>query len=352
MKTYDISLRNFSQDLCEFSTGRYEGKCDFPEEEYFEELSAGNWGFIDKYGKIVIEPQYVFTSGFGHIEDRAFVAKVIDGETLWGLIDEKGREIIPCMYSELSTHSGTAVNFRKTKHGKFGIMDFDGNVIMEPRYSGIYEYDKKHGLIAYFVDWDKGHQVGVARVDNGEVIIPDKYCYISFEDNYIECEMDFRDEDGNLYDYYDYDGNKLPGEKCIGGWSCDGGYGKWNSDHKCGAVDKDNNVIVPFIFEESSHIDYYLRGFVVTGKKGKYGVTTRDGKTILSENYRGITIKNDFIIALCEKDGSWEVIDELYTLDGTPIFTDIYRRVYIDGDKLTRETPFGIEHYKIIRKDY
>ena len=346
---YDISLRNFSQDLCEFSTGRYEGKYGFPDEEYFEELSAGNWGFVDKHGKIVIEPQYVFTSGFGYSENRAFVAKAIDGKILWGLIDEKGNEIIPCVYNELSTHSGTAVNFRKTEHGKFGIMNFDGNVIMEPRYSGIYEYDQKHGLIAYFTDWDKGHQVGVARVGSGEVIIPNKYCYVGFEDNYIECEMDFHDEDGNLYDYYDYDGNKLPSEKCINGWSCDGGYGKWNSDHKCGAVDKDNNIIVPFVFDESSHVDYYLRGFVVTGKKGNYGVTTRDGKTILPEKYRGITIKNDFIIASCENDNSWNLIDELYTLDGTPLFSDIYRRVYINGDKLTRETPLGIEHYRIIK---
>ena len=87
----------------------------------------------------------------------------------------------------------------------------------------------------------------------------------------------------------------------------------------------------------------------MTGKKGNYGVTTRDGKTILPEKYRGITIKNDFIIASCENDNSWNLIDELYTLDGTPIFSDIYRRVYIDGDKLTRETPLGIEHYRIIK---
>ena len=160
-----------------------------------------------------------------------------------------------------------------------------------------------------------------------------------------------KDEDGNINEYYDYDGNKISNETCIHRWKCEGGYGSWNKDQKCGAVDKDNNIIVPFDFYESCHIDYFLRGFVVTGKKGKYGVTTRDGKVLLPEKYQRITIEKDFIIATYNNENNWNVIDELYTLDGTPVFTDTYRRVCIDGDKFTRETPFGLEHYKIAHKN-
>ena len=70
---------------------------------------------------------------------------------------------------------------------------------------------------------------------------------------------------------------------------------------------------------------------------------------MLAEKYRDITIKDDFIIASYRNDANWDIIDELYLLDGTPVFTDIYRRVSIDGDKLTRETPLGLEHYRIVR---
>ncbi len=349
---HKISLGCFRQGLCEFSTGEYKGSYTYPEEECFDDLSAGKWGFIDQYGKIVIKPQYVFTSGFGHGENRAFVAKVVHGKTRWGLIDEKGNEIIPCIYPNLATHSGTAVNFQVTEHGKYGIMDFDGHVIMEPRYNGIYAYDEKHGLVAYVTDLDEECQIGVARVDNGEDIIPARYGYIGFEENYIECEKDFRDEDGSLYDYYDYDGNRLPADQCHYKWKCDGGYASWNAEHKCGAVDEDNCIIVPFIFNERAHVDYYLRGFVVTGKKGKFGLATRDGKDMLPQRYRQITIEEDFIIASYRNDANWDIVDELYTLDGTPVFTDIYRRVNINGDWVTRETPLGVEHFRIIRKHH
>lgn len=346
---YDIDFRNFSGDLCEFSTGKYEGTYTYPDEEYFDELSAGNWGFVDKYGKIVIEPQYVFTTGFRHYENRAFVAKDVGGKTLWGLIDEKGNEVIPCIYPNLGTHSGTAVNFQRTEHGDYGIMDFDGNIIMEPRYDSIYEYDEKHGLIAFFLDWSEGHHVGIARVSDGEIIIPAKYGYIGFEDNYIECEKEYWTDTETMCDYYDYEGNLLPHDSCKHSWKCEGGYGSWNSQHKCGAVDENNNIIVPFIFEDSSHIGYYQSGYVVTGTKRKFGLSTREGKVMLAEKYRDITIKDDFIIASYRNDANWDIIDELYLLDGTPVFTDTYRRVSIDGDKLTRETPLGLEHYRIVR---
>jgi hypothetical protein len=221
---------------------------------------------------------------------------------------------------------------------------------MEPRYDSIYEYDEKHGLIAFFLDWSEGHHVGVARISDGEIIVPAQYCYIGFEDNYIECEKDFRGDDGILYNYYDYQGNKLPDDSYKHSWKCDGGYGSWNSEHKCGAVDENNNVIVPFIFEDSSHINYYQRGFVVTGTKGKFGLSARDGKVILPERYRDITIKDDFIIASRRNDANWNIIDELYLLDGTPVFTDVYRKISINGDQVTRETPRGVEHYRIVRK--
>ena len=327
----------------------YEGPYTYPDEEYFDELSAGHWGFIDKYGKVVIEPQYVFTTGFRHYENRAFVAKDVGGKTLWGLIDEKGNEVIPCIYPNLGTHSGTAVNFQRSEHGDYGIMDFDGNIIMEPRYDSIYEYDEKHGLIAFFLDWSEGHHVGIARVSDGEIIIPAKYGYIGFEDNYIECEKEYWTDTETMCDYYDYEGNLLPNDSCKHSWKCEGGYGSWNSQHKCGAVDENNNIIVPFIFEDSSHIGYYQRGYIVTGTKGKFGLSTRNGKVMLAEKYRDITLKDDFIIASYRNDANWDIIDELYLLDGTPVFTDTYRRVSIDGDKLTRETPLGLEHYRIVR---
>jgi len=337
---YNIRTDRCSEGLCEFSVKKHEGKVTYPEEEYFDELSAGLWGFMDASGKVVIEPQYVFTSGFGYIENRAFVAKIADGETLWGLIDEKGAEILPCIYPNLATHGGTAVNFQREKHGKYGIMDFNGNILMEPRYGSIQEYNSEHGLIAAGDEWNRN---GVARVSDGKVIVPFEYEYIGFEKGYIECESLF-----GATDCYDYDGNKLPSDFNSHRWERNGKFCMWKG-LKCGVVDEDGAVILPFIFEECAHIDYYERGYLITGTKGKRGVSTLDGTVILPEKYTDIVLKDEFIIASYRTEGNWNVRDELFLIDGTPVFDDLYRRVYIDGDTLTRETPLGREHYRIKR---
>ena len=120
---YELDTDDFDTDLCPFCAERYDGKVEFPEEEYFEDLHAGNWGYINKFGKIVIEPQYIFATGFYMIENRAFVAKLVNGEPLWGVIDNYGNEIIPCIYPNLATHRGTAINFQRERNGKYGIME-------------------------------------------------------------------------------------------------------------------------------------------------------------------------------------------------------------------------------------
>jgi len=337
---YKIDIDYFCKGLCAFSVKEHHGKVDYPEEEYFEDLSPGLWGFIDKWGKVVIEPQYVFTTGFGYEQKRAFVAKIVNGETLWGLIDEKGNEVIPCIYPNLATHHGTAVNFQREKNGKYGIMDFDGNVIMEPRYDYILEYNREHGLVIAGEDYLKG----VARVDDGEVIIPFEDVYISFDKEHIEVEGLC----GGVVNY-DYDGNKFSIIPDRYFWEKDGKYYLWK-ENKCGAVDKEGNVVVPFIFEETNHIDYYEQGYLVTGTKGKYGLSTLDGRVILPEKYSKISVKNEFVIASENRNGNWNVSSKLFLTDGTPVFDDLCRDISIGGDRLSRKTVFGIEYYRIKRK--
>ena len=63
-----------------------------------------------------------------------------------------------------------------------------------------------------------------------------------------------------------------------------------------------------------------------------------------------IVLKDEFIIASCRTEGNWHVRDELFLIDGTPVFDDLYRGVFIDDETLMRETPFGREYYRIKRR--
>lgn len=79
--------------------------------QYFHTFSdtAGVWGWIDMDGNAVIEPQFVFAMSF--FNGRAIVCKgewcmneneeYWCDEERWGIIDRRGKEIVPCRYDEV-----------------------------------------------------------------------------------------------------------------------------------------------------------------------------------------------------------------------------------------------------------
>lgn len=339
----DLFSDYYGENACRFSAEEYNGKITRPEEERFEELMPGLWGYIDHLGKIIVKPQYVFATDFGICNEKcAFVARLVNGQPLWGLIDLHGNEIIPCMYPNLGTHSGTAVNFQRKPNGLYGIMDFKGNVIMEPRYKTIYEYNQNFNLIAAGKEWN---QIGVARVDSGEIVVPFQYQYIGFEEWYIECEK----EDGEC-NYYDYNGTLLfddPYEYILR--KTKEGYIK-KIGEKWGMTDENGNEKVPFIFDQPRFIEYYTQGFIVTGVKGQYGLTTIDGKELLEEKYTEIKIDGVFVYAFQKSNAGKHIVDELFLTDGTKVFNGLSKNIEVSDTIITRETPSGKEFYKIVRQ--
>ena len=53
----------------------------------------------------------------------------------WGIINEKGEEVIPCKYDEVSLWSDSVV--RVGLDGKYGFVALDGKEIMPCKYSGV-----------------------------------------------------------------------------------------------------------------------------------------------------------------------------------------------------------------------
>lgn len=330
--SYDINTSDFQYGLCPFSVKRHTGSYSPPLEDYFEGYYPGLWGYVDKYGKIAIEPQYVFATPFGLVENRAFVAKIVDGKTLWGLIDTNGNEVIPCTYRELSTHSGTAVNYMLEHGGDYGIMDIYGNVITEPKYFGIIEYDSAHGLLAVK---DEDDLCGVVKVSDGSEVIPFEHEYIGFESGCIECETHCR------LTRYTYEG-ELIGYDGYGDHIMEDGSVRTIRDEKYGVIDKNGNIKVPFEFDDTFDIDYYEKGFVVTGKSGAKGVSSKNGDVILPQRYTHVSISDGFIEAT-----SHGGIQELYLADGTPVLSGLYRKIRVNGNIITADTPQGEVRFRI-----
>ena len=173
----EIRLENKYEQLGNFSDGlaRVSAFCVWREglayhSDYYDD--AGIWGYVDKNGKEVISPQYIYAFDFQN--DRAIVAKgkwtknkKWDNECrqgaywteyeLWGVIDKNGKEIIPCIYDEIKPFMNDdhsicedyyQVHVGGWKNGKWAIADRNGNFVTEPIFNH-YSYDYSNGLFTY-----------------------------------------------------------------------------------------------------------------------------------------------------------------------------------------------------------
>lgn len=199
---------------------------------------------------------------------------------------------------------------------KYGYMDLEGNVLIEPQYDSASDFND-----------------GRASVKVG-----DAYSYIDESGNLI-CDFiyekagDFHGGYANVYvdTRYEKVGNiyiEIPD-----GW---------------GVIDKDGNVIVEPVWEyvetydSYSGDDYIGSGIIFVKENGLAGLVSTDGKLILEPTYSKIEAPVD---GICKVMG----VDEKYGLisvDGSTILPAIYDYIYDFSDGLAYVYRTGKnEHY-------
>lgn len=103
---------------------------------------ADKWGFADNKKKIIIEPIYDSVAPF--MEGLAAVMKT----KKWGFINETGKEVIPLKYDRVQNfrpNKLAVVIMAKYAGNVWGLVDSDGKVIVEPKYSVI--LGMNHGFL-------------------------------------------------------------------------------------------------------------------------------------------------------------------------------------------------------------
>ena len=312
---YPINLEWFSNGRCPFSTGRWEG--DSPDKGAYwedEDMEAGNWGFIDPEGQIVIKPQYVYVTGFYDGENNyCIVAKMVKGKPLWGVIDRTGTEVVPCNYPYLFSQEGDVLIYQEEGQDLYGLMEFDGTIIIEPQFGCIDSYDRDKGLIIAGTDEET---LGVYSIARQAFIVPEKYDYIYLGKDIIECDL----PDTTTYVYYDYSGKPV-------------------ADYQ---PERDY----------SGTAEYTQRGLCLTGKGKQKGLADLTGKDLLNPIYSNIRLEGDFIKASQTTDANWSVRSYLYDLEGRPVIKEVCRNLSIDEDAtyISAETPAGSITYQIEKK--
>jgi len=212
-------------------------------------------------------------------------------DKLWGVADKDFKVVIPCKYDRVQEfHNGLAVFY---KDDKAGIIDRQGNVMLEPVYETIVPVPEKGYVIV-----QRGSRMQLISTSSFKPI-SNEYDAIGRGDKVLVVT-----ENGKI-GFISIDGNELVApqfEECEsfafwddyawvrknGKWICVDRYGKQyfeeefegvtlfedglaavKKQNKWGVIDKKGNIVVPYTFEEASVIS---KGLIKVKVDGKYGI--------------------------------------------------------------------------------
>ncbi len=124
-----------------------------------------SWGYVDTSGQLAVAPAYTFAKDF--VNEVGIVAQ----DELWGMVDSKGKQLLPCRYDGLGflEESGNKVLRVFKKQEKYGLIDTLGRLAVSLQYDDIGSFSdgrlavKRNGAWG-FVDRN-GREVVPCRFD-------------------------------------------------------------------------------------------------------------------------------------------------------------------------------------------
>ncbi len=295
---------------------------------------GGKFGFMDKLGNIVIEPEYRMVGDFYDGLAPACTGQYYSDQKC-GYIDNKGNTVIDFKYGDARDFS---FGYGVVKSGINDIVvDKKGNEIMNFTHSYIYNF----GPIAndLFVVPAKDALRGLAIVDkSGNVIMDGIAGFGQNIDGLINvhqiCEgvgnfwndgkWGFIDEKGKLViDFqYDYAGSYVDGLAPV------------VKDGKYGYINKDNKYVIEPTFEYKNVFDLpvFSDGLLVVYEKPNVIVYNTKGEKVFekSDDYVIQSFKNGY--AEFKKDGKAGYLDK----KGNVAIKNQYRMVFDFSDGLSR----------------
>ena len=162
----------------------------------------GKWGFVDNFGVEVVPCKYTELQYRGKMFKELIGVRIGDyGEynyegndypdstAKWGFINDKGEEVIPCIYDDFNGFSeGLAAVYRNGKAengghttvfrgGEWGVIDESGKTVVPfGKYGMIYSYSGGLALVSGGYYWDN-MEYGIIDKKGGIVIPIGEYSY-------------------------------------------------------------------------------------------------------------------------------------------------------------------------------
>lgn len=343
---------------------------EISEYNYFILEQNGKYGVIDKSGNIVIDADYeavqipnpskdIFICIKEYNQDTKEYATVVYNSKKEEILSNYNNVQAVAIFTNINSTPYERSVLTYKENGKYGLIDLQGKEITKPIYDEISSINYKEGTFLV----KQNEQEGIINM-KGKTIIKCEYESVTSDNYYNEDQnnekagfiVSKKTDDGYRYGYINYRGSKIvkpiftqlervteiSDDKNI--------YFIAFKDGQAGLL-KNNKEIVNYEYED---IQYnVLSDVFIIQRNGKYGATTREGKTILYPEYSSVYTGGIYINAV--KDNVIEIFD----LQGNKIETDINSKIktensnyYITIDKNNIYKVVDANENVIINNDY
>jgi hypothetical protein len=281
-------------------------------------VGSSGWGYIDKKGSIVIEPTF-FAATVDNLPQKfseGLAAVKVDGK--WGYIDKKGKMVIVPQFIPKDEFEkdvghfkeGLAREFQETS-SNYGYIDRTGRVIIDFQFK--YANDFSEGLAAVKVGEKWGY---IDRT--GKVVIDSQFqCATDFSEGLASVRFDgkwgFIDKTVKyvIKPIFEYYGRFSEGRAVI------------RSGDKYGVIDKKGKIVVKPIY---SFIFPFSEGLALVLRNGLVGYIDKKGNEVIKPQFlHGNSFSEGLAKVERERDGKWGFIDKTGKYVIKPIFEDAGR---------------------------
>ena len=264
----------------------------------FQDEKTNKYGYKDESGKVVVKPvynlAYEFSDGkYAEVNIGADYANNKGGK--WGIIDTKGKIIIPIKYDQarslgynlFALNTGYKFdNMDASPSGKYAIFNAAGKALTPLAYSGYLLSVRFEEGYAPLETWDGKKQRYGLLDSTGKVAIPVKYDEVGgFREGL--CKLVLNGKIG----FIDKSTKLVIPMKYEGAYNFSEGLAAVKFNGKWGFIDSKGKEAIPFAYEGAK---YFEGGYAAAKQNGNWGVINKENKTILAFMYDDIVwIKED-----------------------------------------------------------
>lgn len=273
------------------------------------------YGYINDAGTWVIPPQFDYSSDF----KNGFGEVTVNDKD--GLIDAKGKLIIPCEWDDINTYYLEKGVIIVEKDKRYGLMDGKGKLLIKCEWDDVNCTNAEKDSIVV----DRGNMSG-AFDRKGKQILPCK-----FDKGFMKNQWGYYDVSVNKKrGLYDGTGKELIPCKYddVDYYPDERGFVSVTLNGKKGLCDTAGSEVIPCEYSSIFFDDSDTQAYCVNNKKGEvnlYGIYTKAGKLLFPCKYT--------VLSLISGKYYWT------QLDGKDVYYDLTGKEIGDPNGLADETP-------------